>query len=158
AAPRHRSEVASGLDRWPAADHGSRRARLPLREEVRRPRPQEEITDGARSRVPKASACGGLLLYFERSLGRAQVSRLCVLLERGLEQAELALDRIAARDLRRIRGRVHGGIEPANRGLQGFRAADQDAQALRHDLDVLLLARLVAGELHFRLFLLGLSD
>ena len=61
-------------------------------------------------------------------------------LESGLEQAELPLDRIAA--VESGRARMHRRIEPAHGGLQRLGALDQRAQALRQQLDILLVAML----------------
>src|SRR5215471_19541599 len=78
-----------------------------------------------------------------------------LLLEGRLEQADLALDRIAAIDAGG--GRMHGGIEPAHCPLQRLGTLDQRAQALRQELDVLLIVVLGADELHLGLLLAGLG-
>src|SRR6266536_2891441 len=79
-------------------------------------------------------------------------------LECGLEQAELALDRVAGPRTGGVRGRVHGGVEAANRDLQRLRALDQAAQTLGQKLDVPLAASLARRELHLCLLLAGLSE
>ena len=67
---------------------------------------------------------------------------LSLLLEGGLEQPELALDRIAAVDAGGRR--MDRGVEPAHGGLQRLRALDQYPQALRQELDIVLVV-LLAG-------------
>src|SRR5262245_54400648 len=79
-----------------------------------------------------------------------------LLLEGRLEQADLALDRIAA--IGAGGGRMHGGIEPAYCPLQRLGALDQRAQALRQESDVLLVAVLGACELHLGLLPVGLGE
>src|SRR5438876_370578 len=67
-----------------------------------------------------------------------------------------AVERIDA--IRAAGSCVHGGIDPAHRFLQPLGPLDQQAQAFRQKLDVLLVVVLGACELHLGFLLVGLGE
>src|ERR1043166_209000 len=107
------------------------------------------------SATRKAPDTRGLLFFGAEA--RRDSGRLFAL-ERRFEQAELTLDRIARPRPRRVRTRMHGGVEPAHRGLERLRARDEIAQTFGQKLDVVLVAELGRRELDLGFFLAGLGE
>ena len=103
---------------------------------------QQEISPGIRDKQKPPRERGFFVL---QALCRSSVP---VLLERGLQQTELALHRVAApRLIRRERRRVDVGVEAADLVVQLLGAVDQPAQALGQKLDGVRIAGLAGREL-----------
>ena len=149
-APRHRPEVASGLDRRPAAAARPRRPALALPEEVRGPRPQE-VTAFGRAEM-QSPARAGLLFWVQRCASAHS-------------RSNAALSRPSWRSTGLSSGRMRAGsgcacmvaVEPADGAVQMPRAVDQVPQPLGQHLVVVVVV-VGGGELHLGLFLVGLGE
>src|SRR5205085_3962954 len=124
-ASRHRPEVASGLDRRPAATGRSWWPGVALPEEIRGHRPQEvELSPGSAGKAAGPRMQAGALLF---------------VLECRLEHAELPPDRVCRQHSHRVVRCMHAGVEPTHRCLQDPGSFDQRLQALRQQPDVILV-------------------